>query len=360
MADEVHRALRAVCDKSAFILGEQVTAFESAFARHVGAAHCVAVNSGTSALHLALRCLNVGDGDEVVTVPMTFIATVWGVCYVGARPVFADVDPATRTMDPARLEAAVTPRTKAIIPVHLYGQPADMDAVMRIADARGIPIIEDAAQAHGAQASGRPVGSIGRIGCFSFYPGKNLGAYGEGGALVTNDMAIAARARSLRDHGQPTRYHHDEVGYNYRMDGFQGAVLSVKLSRLTSWTERRREIARRYNESFAPLARDGLLELPREAAWSSGVYHLYVVLTANRDALRDRLAAAGVGTALHYPMPVHLQKAMTGLGHRPGDFPVSERIAERCISLPLFPEMTDEEVEFVAAAVRCACEDIAV
>ena len=357
IADEIHAELREVCAKSAFILGEKVTAFESDFAKFTGTRHGVAVNSGTSALHLALRCLNIGPGDEVITVPMTFIATIWGICYAGATPVFVDVDPANRTLDPLKLEAAITPHTKAIIPVHLYGQPANMREILRIADARGIPVIEDAAQAHGASADGRPVGGIGRIGCFSFYPGKNLGAYGEGGALVTNDDAIAARARALRDHGQSQRYQHDEIGYNYRMDGFQGAVLGIKLRRLHNWTRRRRQIATYYHEQFAPLARDGRLEIPVEDEWSRGVYHLYVVLVDKRDAFRQRLQSLGVGSALHYPVPVHLQKAVAALGGRRGDHTVSERIAERCVSLPMFPELTDAEVEFVAARVRQALQD---
>lgn len=357
IADEVHAELRDVCERSAFILGEKVTSFESNFAQYTDTKHCVAVNSGTSALHLALRCLDIGPGDEVITVPMTFIATAWGICYAGASPVFVDVDPASRTMDPAKLKAAITARTKAIIPVHLYGLPANMSEILRVADSHGIPVIEDAAQAHGAVCDGKRIGGIGRVGCFSFYPGKNLGAYGEGGALVTNDESIAARARALRDHGQSQRYHHDEVGYNYRMDGFQGAVLGVKLRRLTHWSDRRRAIAARYNEHFASPARDGLIEIPTEAAGTRGVYHLYVILMDNRDAFRDKLQSLGVSTALHYPVPVHLQKAMAAAEHRRGAFPVSERIADRCISLPMFPEMTDEEVEFVAAKVRQALLD---
>lgn len=352
LADEIAGELRQVCEKSAFILGEKVNAFEADFARYVHVEHCVALNTGTSALHLAMRCLDIGPGDEVITTPMTFIATVWGISYVNARPVFVDVDPITRTLDPAKLESAITPRTKAIIPVHLYGQPANLGEIMMIADRRGIPVIEDAAQSHGALYDGRPTGGIGRMGCFSFYPGKNLGAYGEGGALVTNDAALAARARALRDHGQAQRYHHDEIGYNYRMDGFQGAVLGVKLRHLPAWTRRRQAIAARYNEHFAPLARDGLLELPCEAAWSKGVYHLYVIVVPNRDRVKQALQDAGVATALHYPVPVHLQKAMSSLGHKRGDFPISEGIADGCLSLPMFPEMTDEEVELAATRVR--------
>lgn len=352
IAEDIHVQLREVCQGTAFILGDKVTAFETDFAKYVGAKHCVALNTGTSALHLAMRCLDIGPGDEVITVPMTFIATVWGINYVGAKPVFVDVDPVSRTMSPAKLEAAITPRTKAILPVHLYGQPANLGEIMRIADRHGLPVVEDAAQAHGAQFDGKPIGAIGRVGCFSFYPGKNLGAYGEGGALVTPDTAIADRARALRDHGQSQRYHHDEIGYNYRMDGFQGAVLGHKLKMLSAWTQRRRDIAARYNDAFAPLVRDGLMEIPTEASWSRGVYHLYVILVPDRDKRRDAIQAAGVGTALHYPVPVHLQIAMSALDHTRGDFPISERIADRCISLPMFPEMTDEEVEFVINKTR--------
>lgn len=352
IAEGVQTGIREVCENTAFILGDAVTKFEGDFAAYVGAKYCIALNTGTSALHLAMRCLDIGPGDEVITIPMTFIATVWGINYVGAKPVFVDVDPVSRTMDPAKLEAAITPRTKAIIPVHLYGQPANLGEIMRIADRHNIPVVEDAAQAHGAQFDGKPIGSIGRMGCFSFYPGKNLGAYGEGGALVTSDKAVADRARALRDHGQSQRYHHDEIGYNYRMDGFQGAVLNVKLKKLPAWTKCRRDIAARYNEAFAPLARDGLLEIPTEASWSKGVYHLYVILVPDRDKTRKALQSAGVSTALHYPVPVHLQKAMSSLGHARGDFPVSERIADRCISLPMFPELTDEEVDFVIVRTR--------
>ena len=348
LRQEILRELQEVCQTCQFALGDKVKAFEQAFAEFCGVQHCVGLNSGTSALHLAMRCLDIGPGDEVVSVPMTFIATVWGAMYVGAKPVFVDVDPATRNMDPARLEAAITPRTKAIIPVHLYGQPADLDPILEIASRHGIPVVEDAAQAHGARYKGRPAGSIGRIGCFSFYPGKNLGAYGEGGALVTNDAGIAARARALRDHGQAERYHHAEIGYNYRLEGFQGAVLGIKLRHLPAWSEQRRRVAARYNERLMPLAKDGVLETPTEKTWSQGVYHLYVILVKDRDKVRDRLQEAGIATGLHYPIPLHLQEALAHLGGRRGDFPAAERIADRCISLPMFPQLTMDDVDYVA------------
>ncbi len=351
ISDEVLRELKEVCETSQFIVGPKVQAFEEAFARSVGAVHCVGLNSGTSALHLAMRCLDVRPGDEVITVPMTFIATVWGILYAGATPVFVDVDPATRNMNPDLLERAITPRTKAILPVHLYGQAADMTPILDIARRHRIPVVEDAAQAHGALYRGRPVGVIGRIGCFSFYPGKNLGAYGEGGALVTNDSAIAARGRKLRDHGQAERYHHDEVGYNYRMEGFQGAVLGIKLRHLPNWTLGRRDIANRYRARLLPFVKEGLLEIPKEPPWSEGVYHLYVVLVEDRDRVRRELDQAGISTGLHYPVALHLQKALAHLGKKEGDFPVAERIAARCLSLPMFPEMQKEQVDAVVHAL---------
>jgi dTDP-4-amino-4,6-dideoxygalactose transaminase len=348
---DILRELKEICETSQFVVGPKVQAFEEAFAQAVGAKHGVGLNSGTSALHLAMRCLDIGPGDEVITVPMTFIATVWGILYEGATPVFVDVHSTTRTMDPDLLEAAITPRTKAILPVHLYGQPADMDPILKIAGRHGIPVVEDAAQAHGALYRGQPVGAIGRMGCFSFYPGKNLGAYGEAGALVTNDSKVAARACRLRDHGQAERYHHDEVGYNYRMEAFQGAVLGIKLRHLSGWTKERRRISTLYRERLLPYVKDGLLEIPQESSWSEGVYHLYVVLVEERDRVRRELEQGGIGTGLHYPVPLHLQKALAGLGKKQGDFPVAEKIATRCLSLPIFPEMRDEQVEAVVQAL---------
>jgi dTDP-4-amino-4,6-dideoxygalactose transaminase len=354
ISGEVQRELQEICETSQFVVGPKVQAFEEAFARSVGTRHCVGLNSGTSALHLAMLCLDIAPGDEVITVPMTFIATVWGILYTGATPVFIDVHPATRNMDPDLLEAAITPRTKAILPVHLYGQPADMDPILEVAGRREIPVVEDAAQAHLALYRGRTVGSMGRIGCFSFYPGKNLGAYGEGGALVTNDPTLAARARRLRDHGQAERYHHDEIGYNYRMEGFQGAILGIKLRHLPRWSQKRRDIATLYRERLLPFVKDGLLEIPEEPPWSEGVYHLYVVLIEDRDRVRRELERAGISTGLHYPVPLHLQKALTSLGKKKGDFPVTERVSARCLSLPIFPEMREEQVDTVVRALAKA------
>jgi dTDP-4-amino-4,6-dideoxygalactose transaminase len=347
---EVEAALLKVAASTGYVLGPEVAAFERAFADAHGVRHCVAVNTGTSALHLALLAAGVGPGDEVLTVPMTFIATSWAVSYCGAKPVFADVDPATYTMDPARAADRITPRTKAIIPVHLYGQPADLGPLKEVADRHGVPLIEDACQAHLAAYRGKPVGGFGFAAAFSFYPGKNLGALGEGGAVVTDDDAAAARMRALRDHAQTQRYHHAEIGFNYRMDALQGAVLGIKLARLPRWTEARRRAAARYRERL-----DGLpLHLPAVGPGRDPVWHLFVVLVKNRDRVRQALEAAGVQTGLHYPTPLHLQPAYKHLGYRPGDFPVSERIGRECLSLPMYPELTTDQQDAVAEALADA------
>jgi dTDP-4-amino-4,6-dideoxygalactose transaminase len=349
--DEVLPALEEAAADAAFILGPRVAEFEDAFAAYVGADHCVALNSGTSALHLALIAAGVGPGDEVITVSMTFVATSWAISYCGATPVFVDVDPVTYTMDPAEVAARVTPKTKAILPVHLYGQTADLEPLLEIGRRFGIPVVEDAAQAHGATYRGRGAGSLGQTGCFSFYPGKNLGAFGEGGAVVTNDAALATRMRCLRDHAQSTRYVHTEIGFNYRMDGLQGAVLRIKLNYLPEWTARRVDLARRYHDLLTDLP----ILLPLAAPGRGHVWHLYVVLHPERDRVRAALADRGVQTGLHYPTPVHLQQAYAHLGYGRGAFPVSERIAGQCLSLPLFPEMTEEQQDAVVAAVREVC-----
>jgi dTDP-4-amino-4,6-dideoxygalactose transaminase len=348
--DEMLEALRDVSDSTTYVLGPRVAAFEEAFARYTGVEHCVAVNSGTSALHLALLAAGVGSGDEVITVPMTFIATSWAISYVGARPVFVDVDPLTYTMDARQVQRLITPKTKAILPVHLYGQPADLGPLLEIANRHGIPLIEDGAQAHGAKYQGRPAGSLGQSGCFSFYPGKNLGAYGEGGAVTTNDEQLARRMKALRDHAQSQRYQHDEIGFNYRMDAMQGAVLGIKLKYIEAWTEARRHRADRYRTLLADLP----LQLPLEAPGRRHVWHLFVALHPERDRLRAALEADGIHTGLHYPIPLHMQKAYADLGYKPGAFPVSERIGRECFSLPLYPELTDEQQDAVVASLRRA------
>jgi dTDP-4-amino-4,6-dideoxygalactose transaminase len=348
--DEVGEALARVLDSGQYVLGDEVAAFEREFAEYCGSRHAVALNSGTSALHLALLAAGVGPGDEVVTVPMTFVATVAAIDYIGARAVLVDVDPVTCTMDAAQLEAAITPRTRAIVPVHLYGLTADMDAVLAVAARHGVPVVEDAAQAHGAEYRGRRAGSMGLAGCFSFYPGKNLGAYGEGGLVTTDDDAVAAHVRILRDWGQTERYHHRYKGFNYRMDGFQGAILRVKLRRLEEWTEARRRHAAGYRERLAGTG----LTLPAEPRGSRHVYHVFAVRHPERDALRRLLQERGVGTGLHYPVPVHLQPAYADLGYAEGAFPVAEAIAREELSLPMFPEMEDAERDYVAEVVAAA------
>jgi dTDP-4-amino-4,6-dideoxygalactose transaminase len=344
---EILTALEEICESSRFAQGPATSDFEEEFGSYCGVNHCVSVNSGTSALHLALRCLNVGPGDEVVTVSMTFIATAWAISYVGATPVFVDIDPVRRAMDPDKLEAAITSRTKAIMPVHLFGMPAEMDRIMAIAERHGLPVIEDAAQAHGAKYRGNRVGQFGRICCFSFYPSKNLGAYGEGGALITKDASLAQRARSLRDHAQTQRYFHDEIGYNFRMDSFQAAVLSIKLKRLDDWNAARVERARYYTE----LLQGSPYKLPANVCDSECVWHCYVIETPQRDRVRSVLQDAGIQTAVHYPVPVHLQKAYAPLGYKSGDLPVTEALCERCLSLPIYPELSKEKISHVASVL---------
>jgi dTDP-4-amino-4,6-dideoxygalactose transaminase len=348
LREEVLEVLKEVAESGIYVLGPWVSDFEARFAQYLGAKHCIGVNSGTSALHLALICARVGPGDEVITVPMTFIATSWAISYVGARPVYVDIDPVTYTMDVAEVERRITPRTKALLPVHLYGQAADLDALLDVSKRYGIPLIEDAAQAHGAIYRGKRVGTFGLSGCFSFYPGKNLGAYGEGGAIVTDDDLVARRARALRDHAQERRYHHEEIGFNYRMDAFQGAVLGIKLNYLERWTEARRQLAERYQKRLTDLP----LQLPVRAAYRRHVWHLFVVLHQDRDRIQRELRLRGIQTGLHYPTPIHLQKAYQHLGYGAGDFPVCEQVGRQCLSLPLFPEMTIRQQDAVIEALR--------
>ena len=345
---EIDRAVQRVLEDAQFVLGPAVSSFENDFAVFCRTSEAVGVNSGTSALHLALLAAGVGPGDEVITVPFTFIASVAAIEYAGARPVLIDVEPAFWTMDPARIEAAVTPRTRAIVPVHLFGQPADMDPILEIAARHGLAVIEDACQAHGSEYKGRRCGSMGRLGCFSFYPGKNLGAYGEGGAVVTSDSALARKVRLLRSWGEETRYEHKYKGFNYRMDGVQGAVLGVKLKHLDGWTDARRSRAAEYRRRLS----DTPAIAPAERPASRHVYHQYVVRVAERDAWRAALAGAGVQTAIHYPIPVHLQPAYCDLGYSRGDFPVAEQAAAEVLSLPMFPELTDEQIDSITQVFR--------
>lgn len=348
---ELADAINEVIEAAAFAGGPFVTRFEEAFASFCEARHAVGVGSGTDALWLALMALGVGPGDEVITVPMTFIATAEAISRTGARPVFVDIDESTYTMDPAGLERAVTPRTKAIIPVHLFGQMADMAPILRFARARGIAVVEDAAQAHGARYDGQRAGSLGSAGCFSFYPGKNLGAFGEAGAVVTQDVGLAERIRMFRDHGQVRKYHHAEIGWNCRMDGIQAAVLQVKLRYLDKRNERRARHAARYARALAGIP--GLV-LPGCHPSRTHVSHIYAVRVGDRKTFMQQLEARGIGCGIHYPVPVHLQQAYAGLGHRRGAFPVAERCAAEFVSLPMYPELTSSQIAAVVEAVEAA------
>jgi len=347
--DEIDAAIREVIESTAFVLGPAVERFESDFAGYLGVDHVVATNNGTTALQLALLALEIRSGDEVIVPAHTFIATAEAVAHVGATPVFVDVLEGTGNLDPARLAAAATARTRAIIPVHLYGQPADLDPILEFARGRGISVLEDACQAHGATYHGRRVGSFGVASCFSFYPGKNLGAYGEGGAVATDDPHLAARVRRLRDHGQTQRYEHAEIGYNARMEGIQGAVLAVKLRHLDDWNESRRSRAAAYSDALAHVPG---LRTPEVAQDREHVFHLYVVRTEERDALRDHLSSLGIQTGLHYPVPLHLQGAFATGSTREGEYPVAERWARTGLSLPLFAELTEIQQAEVIQGVR--------
>jgi dTDP-4-amino-4,6-dideoxygalactose transaminase len=350
LEDAIVQRLRQVCRDGCFILGPLVEEFEAAFAEYCDCRFCVAVNSGTSALHLALACLEIGQGDEVITTPMTFVATAWAISYVGATPVFADIDPVTRTLDPVQVAAAVSKRTKAILPVHLYGHPAEMAPLRAIAADHQLHLIEDGAQAHGARYRAQRAGSLSDVGCFSFYPSKNLGAMGEGGALVTNDRQVAERARALRNHAQGRRRNqHDELGFNYRMDAFQAAVLLEKLPYLDAWNARRRQHAEAYARKLQPGPQ---LRLPSTAAGCEPVYHLYVVESTERERLAADLKTVGIATGLHYPTPVHLQPAYRHLGYSAGSLPHAEALANRCLSLPMFPELTTSQIDYVSQQVN--------
>jgi dTDP-4-amino-4,6-dideoxygalactose transaminase len=337
---EIDAAITRVIDSAQFVLGPEVAAFEERFAAYCGARYCVALNSGTSALHLALLAAGIGPGDEVITVSMTFVATAAAILYCGAKPVFVDIDHNTWTMDPNLIEAAVTPRTKAILPVHLHGLVAEMDPILAVSRRHGLVVIEDAAQSHGAEYKGRRAGSIGDIGCFSFYPGKNLGAYGEGGAVVTNEPELARKMILLRDWGQEAKYRHVVAGYNYRMEALQGAVLNVKMDHIEKWTERRRSVAVEYDHLLA----NSHCQSPAPPPHSRHVYHVYAVRVADRDRGQELLHSAGIGTSIHYPVPVHLQKAYAGLGYRRGDLPVSETAADQFLSLPIYAELQADQV----------------
>ena len=344
---EIDEAVARVLDSCQFVLGPEVAEFEKDFASYCGTSECIALNSGTSALHLALLAGGVGPGDEVITVPFTFVASVATILYAGAKPVLVDIEPRTFNMNPDALQAAISPRTKAIVPVHLYGHPADMDPILEVARKHNLVVIEDAAQAHGAKYKGNSAGSIGDIACFSFYPTKNLGAYGEGGAVTTSNPEYARTIRMLRDWGQDRKYHHLLHGYNYRMEGFQGAILRVKLRHLERWIERRRAIVKTYNERLAGLD----VVRPAEMPWARHVYHLYTLRSDNRDALQADLLNEGIQTGVHYSTPAHLLPAYAHLGYGPNSFPESKKAAREVLSLPLYPELTESQVQTVLDAL---------
>jgi dTDP-4-amino-4,6-dideoxygalactose transaminase len=345
---EIDAAVIGVLGSTQFVLGSAVLAFEQAFAPYCQAEHAVGVSNGTSALHLALLAAGIGRGDEVITTPFTFIASVSAIDYTSARPVFVDIDPASFAIDPAKIEAAITSRTKAILPVHLYGRPADMDPILEIARRHNLVVIEDAAQAHGAEYKGRRAGSMGDMGCFSFYPGKNLGAYGEGGAVTTNNPEYARTLRILRDWGAERRYHHHLKGFNYRLEGIQGAVLGVKMKYIEGWTETRRTHAARYDELLA----DSAYDLPTTPSHLRHVYHVYAIRHPRRDALQAFLHDREIETNIHYPIPVHLQRCFAELKHKVGDFPHAERAANEVLSLPMYPELQPQQQDQVIAALH--------
>ncbi len=354
LTEEFDRAIREVIESSAFAGGPFVERFEEEFASFCGSSYAIGVGNGTDALWLTLLALGIGEGDEVITVSNTFIATAEAITYCKARPVFVDVDPDTFTMNPAELEKSVTERTKAIIPVHLFGQPADMDPILEFARARGLSVVEDAAQAHGAQYKGRKAGTIGDAGCFSFYPGKNLGAFGEAGAVVTNDPELRKQMQMLRNHGQSRKYYHSTMGWNCRMDGIQAAVLSIKLDHLDEANSLRRKHALEYNQAFAGI--DEVLT-PSEAEYARHVYHVYAVRVQERDAILRHLQEKGVGCGVHYPIPIHLQEAGRNFGYTKGAFPIAEKLADEFLSLPMFPELTEGQIEYVT---RCVSEAVGV
>jgi dTDP-4-amino-4,6-dideoxygalactose transaminase len=345
---EIDAAMQRVVNNTSFILGKEVAEFEKNFAAFCHAQYCVGTDSGTAALHLALLILGVKAGDEVITTTHTFIATAEVISLIGAKPVLVDIDPRTYNIDPTKIEAVITPRTRAIIPVHLYGQPAEMDAILDIAHKHNLRVIEDAAQAHGAEYRGRRAGTIGDVACFSFYPGKNLGAYGDAGALVTNDAALADHARVLRDHGRSEKYAHKLVGYGYRLDALQAAILGAKLPHLDAWNARRREIADYYTE----LLTNTDIVTPYVPPHIKPIYHIYCIRSKNRDGLKQHLKARGIETGIHYPIPLHLQPVYQNLGYTAGDFPETEKAANEILSLPMYPELIDAQAQQIVDAIK--------
>ncbi len=357
---EMDKKVKGVLSSAYFILGPEVTEFEKEFAAFCSAEHAIGASSGTAALALALLALDIGKGNEVITTPNTFIATAASITHVGARPVLVDVDPESYNIDVSQIEGAITKKTRAIIPVHLYGQPAEMDAVLQLARKHDLKVVEDACQAHGAEYRGRRVGVLSDISAFSFYPVKNLGAYGDGGAVVTNDAVLADKVKRLRNHGSAKKYYHEIIGYTARLDEIQAAVLRVKLRYLDGWNSKRRENASIYGEYLRDLADIGSVITPKEISWVKHVYHLYVIQVEEniRDKLIEQLNAKGIGAQIHYPIPIHLQKAYKHLGYKAGSFPVSEKLAKRIISLPMFPELERQEIEYIAQEIKASMKQL--
>ena len=348
--DEIDNAIQNVLNTTSFIMGEELKKFEEEFAWFCDVKYAIGVANGSDALILALRACGIGEGDEVITVPHTFISTAEAISNVGGKVVFVDIDPKTYTIDVAKIEEKINEKTKAIIPVHLYGQPANMDPIMELAKKYDLKVIEDAAQAHGAEYKGKKVGSIGDVGCFSFYPGKNLGAYGDAGIVVTNNEEIAEKIKLLRNHGRITKkYEHDIEGYSSRLDNLQAAILRVKLRHLNKWNESRRENAKKYSELLSNI--DGIIT-PYEADYTKHVYHLYVIRTERRDKLREELKSKGIATGIHYPIPLHLQPAYKYLGYKRGDFPITEKASKEIISLPMFAELSEDQIGEIVRLIR--------
>ncbi len=355
---EIDKALQTVFDKSAFVLGEAVLEFEKEFAKAHGVQHCIALNSGTAGNHAALWSLGIKPGDEVIIPVNTFIATAWGAILCGAKPVFVDCEADSYNLNADLIESKITSKTKAVVAVHLYGQPANMDAIKAVAAKHNLILVEDAAQAHISEYKGKRIGGFGEAASFSFYPGKNLGSYGEGGAVVTNNAELAKKIRMIRDHGSQNKYQHEIFGHNYRMEGIQGAVLGVKLNHLEDWTEKRRNVAKKY---IRLLSNNLKIKLPKEMPYAKHVYHLFVIQILDienkpnselRDSLANYLKEKGINTGLHYPIPLHLQECFRYLGYKEGDFPVAEKLASNCLSLPIYPELNDEQIEYVCTNIN--------
>ncbi len=346
---DIQPVIEDVCSGARFIMGPELSEFEENFARFTGSRHAVGVSTGTDALMMALRAAGIGEGDEVITAANTFIATVLGISAAGASPVLVDCDEKYYTIDPEKIESAITGKTKAILPVHLYGQPADMKRILDIANAHNLLVVEDACQSHGSQFHGKTTGTFGIAGCFSFFPGKNLGAYGDGGGVVTDDAEIDDRLRMLRNYGQRKKYHHEVKGWNYRLDNLQAGILNIKLKHLAGWNASRYAAAQHYTQLLAKLAE--FVQTPAERPGCTHVYHLYIVRVKDRDKLQNYLQERGVFTGIHYPIPIHLLPAYTELGGKKGDFPRTEQFADEILSLPMFPEITKEQIEYTVSCI---------